>query len=85
MAITDHGVLQAFRLRIIVLRWMNRLRSFTEWKVIFVNDLKKLVTNDKGQTLLDDYVVFDLETTGLVRFMMRLSKLVPLSKQGENK
>ena len=30
----------------------------------FVDDLKQLVVNAKDQTLMDDYVVFDLETTG---------------------
>jgi len=29
-----------------------------------VDDLKEIVTNDKGQDLQDDFVVFDIETTG---------------------
>lgn len=29
-----------------------------------VDDLKEIVTGDKGQNLQDDYVVFDIETTG---------------------
>ena len=29
-----------------------------------VDDLKEIVTGDKGQTLADDFVVFDIETTG---------------------
>ena len=29
-----------------------------------VDDLKEIVTNDKGQSLHEDYVVFDIETTG---------------------
>ncbi|MCM1100874.1 MAG: PolC-type DNA polymerase III [Clostridium sp.] len=30
-----------------------------------VDDLREIVTGDKGQTLQDDFVVFDIETTGL--------------------
>ena len=29
-----------------------------------MDDLKEIVTNDKGQSLHEDYVVFDIETTG---------------------
>ena len=29
-----------------------------------VDDLKEIVTGDRGQTLEDDFVVFDIETTG---------------------
>ena len=29
-----------------------------------VDDLKEIVTGDKGQSLTDDFVVFDIETTG---------------------
>ena len=64
VAITDHGVLQAFPLPTTVSAKMIPLRSFTEWKDILLMTLKKLVINEKDQTLMDDFVVFDLETTG---------------------
>ncbi|MBR0382484.1 MAG: PolC-type DNA polymerase III [Eubacterium sp.] len=64
LAITDHGVLQAFPIA------HHCLKKDDDFKVIygvegyFVNDRKKMVINEQGQTLSDDFVVFDLETTG---------------------
>ena len=63
-AITDHGVLQAFPIANHCITMDEPFKIIYGVEGYFVNDLKKLVTNDKGQTLLDDYVVFDLETTG---------------------
>ncbi len=65
MAITDHGVVQAFP---IANHMVNKDEDF---KIIygvegyFVDDLKDLVINDKGQNIDTEYVVFDIETTGL--------------------
>jgi len=65
IAITDHGVVQAFPIA-------NHCVSKDEdFKIIyglegyFVDDLKDLVVNDKGQKIDSEYVVFDIETTGL--------------------
>ncbi len=65
IAITDHGVVQAFPIA-------NHCVSKDEdFKIIyglegyFVDDLKDLVINDKGQKIDSEYVVFDIETTGL--------------------
>ncbi|MBE5945595.1 MAG: PolC-type DNA polymerase III [Lachnospiraceae bacterium] len=65
IAITDHGVVQAFPIA-------NHCVSKDEdFKIIyglegyFVDDLKDLVVNDKGQSIDSEYVVFDIETTGL--------------------
>lgn len=74
IAITDHGVVQSFPEANHALskydypetEW-ERLKEF---KVIYgveaylVDDLKEVVINDKGQTLEDSFVVFDIETTG---------------------
>lgn len=65
MAITDHGVLQAFPIA-------NHCVDGKDdpFKVIygvegyFIDDLHDIVTNSKGQTLQDTFVIFDLETTG---------------------
>ena len=64
MAITDHGVLQAFPIA-------NHCISKDEpFKIIygvegyFVDDMKDVVINSKNQSLRDSYVVFDIETTG---------------------
>lgn len=77
VAITDHGVVQAFPEANHALNPKDysdpeeqaRAKAF---KVIYgmeaylVDDLKEVVTNGRGQSLTqDDFVVFDIETTGL--------------------
>ncbi|MGN0318922.1 MAG: PolC-type DNA polymerase III [Lachnospira sp.] len=74
IAITDHGVVQAFT---DAFHTMSDLKNDyakrgekLDFKVIYgveaylVDDTKKIVTNPQGQTFNDTYVVFDLETTG---------------------
>ena len=64
IAITDHGVVQAFT------EASHALPKGTDFKIIYgveaylVDDLKDLVTNSQNQSLDETYVVFDLETTG---------------------
>lgn len=64
LAITDHGCVQAFP------DANHALEHGDDFKVIYgvegylVDDLKEIVTNDKGQSLGDAFVVFDIETTG---------------------
>ncbi len=64
LAITDHGCVQAFP------DANHALDHGDDFKVIYgvegylVDDLKEIVTNDKGQSLSDTFVVFDIETTG---------------------
>ena len=64
IAITDHGCVQAFP------DANHALDHGDEFKVIYgvegylVDDLKEIVTDGKGQTLEESYVVFDIETTG---------------------
>lgn len=65
IAITDHGVAQAFPVA-------NHTKGVPDdFKIIyglegyFVDDRKGLVDNGHGQGLDTDYVVFDIETTGL--------------------
>ena len=83
IAITDHGVLQAYPDANHVWEdlWKaekNKRKDAGEeepdkqdfFKVIYgveaylVDDLREIVTNDKGQDLEDTFVVFDIETTG---------------------
>ncbi|MBO5031736.1 MAG: PolC-type DNA polymerase III [Lachnospiraceae bacterium] len=65
IAITDHGCVQAFP------DANHALDHDDDFKVIYgvegylVDDLKEIVTDGKGQTLDETYVVFDIETTGL--------------------
>ncbi len=66
IAITDHGVVQAFP------EAMDAAKKYGV-KVLYgveaylVDDLGAVVQACKGQTLDDEYVVFDLETTGLMK------------------
>ncbi len=65
LAITDHGVVQAFP------DANHAVSKDSDFKVIYgleaylVDDLKEIALNEKGQSLMGDFVVFDLETTGL--------------------
>lgn len=64
LAITDHGCVQAFP------DANHALEHGDDFKVIYgvegylVDDLKEIVTGDKGQRLDGTFVVFDIETTG---------------------
>lgn len=64
IAITDHGVVQAFP------DAGHALSKEDDFKVIYgceaylVDDLKQIVEQDRGQALDETFVVFDLETTG---------------------
>jgi len=66
IAITDHGDLQAFP------DANHAISHDDDFKIIYgvegylVDDLKEIVTDSKGQSLQDTYVVFDLETTGFI-------------------
>lgn len=75
MAITDHGVLQAFPIA-------NHCISMEEpFKIIygvegyFVDDLKEIAVNSKNQSLRDSYVVFDIETTGFSPFSNKIIEI----------
>lgn len=65
IAITDHGAVQAFPIA------NHAVAPDADFKLIYgveaylVDDLKNIVFDSRGQKLLDSYVVFDLETTGL--------------------
>ncbi|MFW5630978.1 MAG: PolC-type DNA polymerase III [Acetivibrio ethanolgignens] len=64
IAITDHGVVQAFT------DASHSLDKGDDFKIIYgceaylVDDLKNIVENDRGQSLDAPCVVFDIETTG---------------------
>ena len=67
IAITDHGVVQAFT---DANHFIERLDKDDPFKIIYgveaylVDDLKDVAVNEKGQSLDESFVVFDLETTG---------------------
>jgi DNA polymerase-3 subunit alpha (Gram-positive type) len=47
-----------------------------------VDDLKEIVTGDKGQTLDDDFVVFDIETTGFSPVKNRIIEIGAVKVSG---
>jgi DNA polymerase-3 subunit alpha (Gram-positive type) len=65
IAITDHGVLQAFPVANHCIKKDDPFKIIYGVEGYFVDDLKDFVQRPNGQTLDDSYVVFDIETTGL--------------------
>ncbi|MEG0296015.1 MAG: PolC-type DNA polymerase III [Clostridium sp.] len=63
IAITDHGVVQAFPDAQIAAK-KNKIKVLYGVEGYLVNDGIPIALNEKGQDLLDEYVVFDIETTG---------------------
>ena len=86
VAVTDHGVVQSFPDASHALNpkdyadeeEQKRAKNF---KVIYgmeaylVDDLKEVVTNGKGQSLEDSFVVFDIETTGFSQSKDRIIEI----------
>ena len=69
IAITDHGVVQNFPS---ANKYLKGAKNAPEdFKILygvegyFVDDIKTLIMNSHGQSLDSEYVVFDIETTGL--------------------
>lgn len=64
IAITDHGVAQAFPEAFHAIDHDDPFKIIYGVEAYIVDDLKAIVRNPKGQNLQSEYVVFDLETTG---------------------
>ncbi|MBQ5950642.1 MAG: PolC-type DNA polymerase III [Lachnospiraceae bacterium] len=68
MAITDHGVVQSFPL---ALKYQRKWEKDDPFKIIYglegylVDDLKQSAVRPEGKDFTGDFVVFDIETTGL--------------------
>ncbi|MDE6435296.1 MAG: PolC-type DNA polymerase III [Lachnospiraceae bacterium] len=65
IAITDHGVLQAFPVANHCIKKDDPFKIIYGVEGYFVDDLRDFIQNAKGQSLDGSYVVFDIETTGL--------------------
>lgn len=63
IAITDHGVVQAFPDAQIAAK-KNKIKVLYGVEGYLVNDGIPIALNDKGQSFNDEYVIFDIETTG---------------------
>ncbi len=85
IAITDHGVVQAFpdawHEYCDIKKECKKAGKEMDFKVIYgveaylVDDLKDMIVNPRGQSLNDTYVVFDLETTG---FSARADRIIEI-------
>ncbi len=71
IAITDHGVVQAFpEANHCFDAWGGCVPKDSDFKVLYgmeaylVDDMKGIVTNSQGQSIDGKFVVFDIETTG---------------------
>ncbi|NLP46054.1 MAG: PolC-type DNA polymerase III [Epulopiscium sp.] len=63
IAITDHGVVQAFPDAALAAK-KHGIKIIYGVEAYLVDDLKTVVQHSKNQTLDDTYIVFDIETTG---------------------
>ena len=64
IAITDHGDVQAFPEAGHAVKGPSDIKVIYGVEAYLVDDLKGIVTDSKGQSLQDVFVVFDIETTG---------------------
>ncbi|MGN0438123.1 MAG: PolC-type DNA polymerase III [Lachnospiraceae bacterium] len=65
IAITDHGVAQAFPVANHCIKHDDPFKIIYGVEGYFVDDLSDFVIRPNGQSLDDEYVVFDIETTSL--------------------
>lgn len=83
IAITDHGVVQAFPEALHAVEG-----KYGDVKILYgceaylVDDLGSVVKNFKGQTIDDSYVVFDLETTGLKKEIDKIIEIGAVKVKG---
>lgn len=82
IAITDHGVVQAFpEANHCFDSWGGCVPPDSDFKVIYgveaylVDDTKGMVANCRGQSLDDKFVVFDIETTGFSALTCRIIEI----------
>ena len=75
IAITDHGVAQAFPVANHCIKKDDPFKIIYGCEGYFVDDLKEFIVNSKGQSLDDSYVVFDIETTGLNRQLCKIIEI----------
>lgn len=82
IAITDHGVVQAFPEAFHTAG--KDIKIIYGVEAYLVDDLKSIIQNSNGQSLDDEYVVFDLETTGFYAGKDRITEIGAVKiKDGE--
>uniref|UniRef100_UPI0040574D94 PolC-type DNA polymerase III n=1 Tax=Agathobacter sp. TaxID=2021311 RepID=UPI0040574D94 len=75
IAITDHGDVQAFPEAGHAVKGPNDIKIIYGVEAYLVDDLKGIVTDSRGQSLEDVFVVFDIETTG---FSPEVNKIIEI-------
>ncbi|MBR5420537.1 MAG: PolC-type DNA polymerase III [Lachnospiraceae bacterium] len=75
MALTDHGNVQGFTIASHALDKGDSFKLLYGLEAYVVDDTRLPVVNDRGQSLDDDYVVFDIETTGFVPGYSRIIEI----------
>ena len=75
VALTDHGDVQGFPVAFHALDKKDPFKVLYGLEAYMVDDTKKIVVNEKGQSLSDAYVVFDIETTG---FVPKMNKIIEI-------
>ena len=85
IAITDHGVAQAFPVANPCVTPDEDFKIIYGLEGYFVDDLKTLVLDSDHQNLDSDYVVFDIETTGIGATRCKIIEIgaVRINKEGE--
>ncbi len=85
IAITDHGVVQAFP---DANHYIETLDKDDPFKIIYgvegylVDDLQDVAVGEKGQSLKDTYVVFDIETTGFSAISDKIIEIGAVKVEG---
>ncbi|OOB80576.1 MAG: hypothetical protein BEN19_04195 [Epulopiscium sp. Nuni2H_MBin003] len=64
VAITDHGTLQAFPIANHCIKKDDPFKIIYGVEAYFVDDFQKIVTGDTDKTFNEEFVIFDVETTG---------------------
>lgn len=74
IAITDHGVVQAYPFAMDAAEGKD-IKIIYGVEAYLIDDLGEVVFNSRGQSFNDEYVVFDIETTGLNKERNKITEI----------